>query len=322
MAELVRPRRAVPVGLLAAALAAAQVWFTPELGALVVALLLVVAFLVIGPHAWRRLFGAGRVDAALGVRLVLYVALGLAMVSLFGWALPRSLGYRYTLLASPGSLLIEPALFWVGAWGLGRDIELERRAQTLARQAEEAQLMALRTHLDPHFLFNTLNALAEWCRIDPQLAERGIVGLGTLLRGIFEAVQRPRWTLAEELALIRELLELHQLRDPDAFKLAVRIEDGELSVPALVLLPLAENAMTHGVARGHRGLVSVSVVPEASGARVLIESPGELAGEPREGHGLRSTRTRLEHVFGRSEVRLEQVGERVRASVFIPRTTG
>ena len=331
LVELMRWRRLVPVGLLAAALALGQVWFTPEIGAFLVALILVVVFLALGPHAWRRLFGAGRVDAPLMARGFLFIGLGLTAVAIFGWALPRAIGYGHTFLSAPGSVLVEPALFWVGAWGLGRDIELERRthalelqAKTLIRAAEEAQLLALREHLDPHFLFNTLNALAEWCRIDPLLAERGILGLAALLRGIFEAVRKPRWTLGEELALVHELFELHRLRDPSAFTVTgstPSLAIVALEVPALVLLPLAENAMTHGIARGHRGVVSVAAHEASDGVHVVFENPGTLAhASSGSGHGLASMRTRLEHSFGRAQLTLTQVTPtQVRAEVVFPR---
>ena len=75
------------------------------------------------------------------------------------------------------SLLVEVALFWVGGWGLARDIDFEEnlrkeraRARELLREKEHAELMALKSHLDPHFLFNTLNAIAEWCRADGRVA--------------------------------------------------------------------------------------------------------------------------------------------------------
>ena len=88
-------------------------------------------------------------------------------------------------------MLVCLALFLVGGWGLARDIWFERRlaraeAQVvgLAREAERAQLMALRTHLDPHFLFNTLNAIAEWCRQDGETAERAVLQLSAMLRTV------------------------------------------------------------------------------------------------------------------------------------------
>jgi two-component system sensor histidine kinase AlgZ len=93
--------------------------------------------------------------------------------------IPALLGIGLTLLTGRESVVVSLALFWVGGWGLGRDIELEAglareqaRADALAREAERAQLLALRGQLDPHFLFNTLNAIAEWCRTDGEVAER------------------------------------------------------------------------------------------------------------------------------------------------------
>lgn len=308
LAELMRPRRLVPIGLIASALVAGQVWFTPEPGAVIIALILVAVFVVLGPHAWRRTFGAAHVRASFAARTVLFVGLGLFAVALFGWALPRSLDYGHTFLSAPGSVLVEPALFWVGAWGLGRDIELEARAAAaearsaaLAKAAEEAQLLALRAHLDPHFLFNTLNALAEWCRLDPVIAERGVLGLAALLRGIFAAVKASRWTLDEELGLLGELFALHRLRDPEAFHYSMpgAAAMPSPSVPALLLLPLAENAITHGVARGHRGAIEVRArVGADGGVEVVIESPGVLEDARRDGHGLASTRARLAHAWG------------------------
>ncbi len=327
LAELTRLRRLVPIGLLSATLVAGQAWFTPELGAIVLACILVVVFLAFGPHGWRRLFGEGHVAVPFLARLGLYVALGLTAVAIFGWALPRALGYEATFLSAPGSVLVQPALFWVGGWGLGRDIELEakthaleRRTTQLERQAEEAQLLALRAHLDPHFLFNTLNALAEWCRIDPDLAERGILGLATLLRGILAAVREPRWTLTQELALVSELLALHRMRDPSAFDFVIE-GDAAIDVPALLLLPLVENAMTHGIARGHRGQVAVSVVHDVLSSKyvVAIESPGHLGEHSVSGHGLGSTRARLDLTFGaRAGLTLTERDGRVRAEVVLP----
>lgn len=304
LADLFASRRAVPVGLLAAALLAGQMWFTPSLGAFVVGVILIAMFPVLAPHAWRRLFGVGRVDAPLWVRATLFVGLGVVAVAVFGWALPRALGYDATFLSAPGSLFVEPALFCVGGWGLGRDIELERRAVALERAAEQAQILALRAHLDPHFLFNTLNALAEWCRVDGAIAERGILGLAVLIRAILEAVRVPGWTLGRELELVRQLFELHRLRDPSAFDIQVAIDPAlaEVQVPSLVLLPIAENAMTHGPARGARGPVGLEARVEGGRAVIAIENPGAFGtSRGADGQGLAMTRARLRHAFGEGE---------------------
>lgn len=330
LVELARPRRAVPIGLLGLALVIGQAWFTPDLQAILLAVTLVAAFLLFGPHGWRRLFGDARVDAAFGVRLTLFVGLGVLTVTVFGWALPRALDYGNTFLTAPGSVLVQPALFWVGAWGLGRDIELEGRADRLARVAEEAQLLALRAHLDPHFLFNTLNALAEWCRIDPILAEEGILSLSRLLRSIFEAL-RPgearRWTIADEVALAEGLFGLHALRDPTAMTIEVSVaaDLGGLALSPLLLLPLAENAMTHGVGRGGRGRVALTVARSGDGVALTLESPGGPGPLRAAGHGLDVTVRRLALLDPRARVALEGVEPgadgaptRTRVAVWIP----
>ncbi|MCC6621619.1 MAG: hypothetical protein IT385_10220 [Deltaproteobacteria bacterium] len=126
LADLSAPRRAIPIVLFTIALAAGQLVFSPDAVALLLALLLVGAFVALAPYAWRRLFGAGRLAAPAPVRGALYVGLGLAATALFAWALPLALDRSDTFLAAPGSLLLEPALFCVGGWGLGRDIELAR----------------------------------------------------------------------------------------------------------------------------------------------------------------------------------------------------
>ena len=83
-------------------------------------------------------------------------------------------------------------------WVLGRDIELSselaaeaRRAASLTRAAEDARLIAIRQHLDPHFLFNTLGAIAEWCREDPVVAERALLELSAMLHTLFEGIRAP-----------------------------------------------------------------------------------------------------------------------------------
>ena len=79
------------------------------------------------------------------------------------------------------------------------------RGEALTREAEHAQLLALRSHLDPHFLFNTLNAIAEWCRSDGLVAEKAILQLSSMLRTMMTGIQETGWPLAKELELPQEL---------------------------------------------------------------------------------------------------------------------
>src|SRR5690606_25513525 len=252
LAALLTPRRLIPIALVSAPLIAAQHSYSRDPGALPLGLAMCVLFALLAPFLWRTLAGRGTPG------LLAYGLAGAAVVGLLGLVVPRVLGVGPTFITARESLLVSLALFWVGGWGLGRDIELEvslaranARADDLAREAERAQLLALRSHLDPHFLFNTLNAIAEWCRTDGETAERAVLRLSGMLRTILEGVRLGAWPLRQELDLCRDLFALYAVRDPGRFDCRVDGEPGDATVPPLLLLPLAENAIKHGPAAGH-----------------------------------------------------------------------
>jgi len=263
------------------------------------------AFLLTAPWLWRASFPLGRPAPWPVLRALTYGLAGLLVIYGTGAVLPRALGLPWTFLTDTTSLLVLLALYWVGGWGLGRDIDLEAqlvreraRIEALAQEKEQAQLLALRTHLDPHFLFNTLNAIAEWCREDPAVAEAAIVRLAGILRTMLGALQADAWSLERELALCGDVAALYQVRDPERFRFRQEGEVPELAVPPLLFLPLIENAMTHGPAAGHDGEVVLTV---ASGAKVLtltLVNPGPWTGPRDGGHGIPTVRRRLALRFG------------------------
>jgi hypothetical protein len=188
---LLHPRRLVPVLLVSATLVAAQRNYSRDPLAIPLAILMCLTFVVVAPVSWRVLF-PDRIDLRHGgIRLILYGAIGAGVVLSIGVVVPRALGMGHTFLTAPSSVVVSLALFLVGGLGLGRDIWLEHRwlraearAQAHARDAERAQLLALRSHLDPHFLFNTLNAIAEWCRA------RGHAAVGDAAHGAGRRTRR------------------------------------------------------------------------------------------------------------------------------------
>lgn len=330
LAALAAPRRALALGVVVAPLLYIQYAYTPSAAALGLGALLCAAFVLVAPSLWRVLVPFDRPEASLGA-LAVYGAVGAATVALLGGALPALLGLRPTFLTSGPSLVVSTALFWVGGWGLARDIDLELelareklRAEAARREAERAQLLALESHYDPHFLFNTLNAIAEWCREDGAVAERAILELSGMLRAISDGVHEPSWPLARELALVESLVRLHRVRDPEAFRFEVAAPAPlpSLDVPPLLLLPLAENAMKHGPARGHRGEVRLELEASTSGIDVRLENPGPFAGPRRGGRGLGIVERRLALAFGEgASLRVEAVGAaRTRATLRLPLT--
>ena len=316
---LLAPRRLIPVALLGVPLILVQGELSVSPWGWPFIITVVVVFVLAAPVAYRYLLADGLARQTLAVRLLAYGLLGtLAPISLI--ALPPLLGLP-PFVATGTTTFISAGLFWVAGYGLGRDIDLEtrwlathRRAEALAAQAEQAQLMALRANLDPHFLFNTLNAIAEWCREDPEVAERALVDLSGLLRQVLVGVRSERWPLEAELDVVRALFELHRIRDPDRFRVEWHGAPEDVTVPPLLLLPLAENAMTHGPHRGHRGVVAVGVHHEKARVEVEISNPGTFRGRRQGGEGLRTTEQRLKLAFG-SAAHFDITGNGERTSV-------
>jgi two-component system, LytTR family, sensor histidine kinase AlgZ len=299
---LLAPRRIVPVVLLSATLVFAQRAYSRDPRAAFIGIALCLAFVLVAPVSFRVLFPDGLEFRHGAARLLVYIALSILVVRVVGVDVPALFGIGSTFLTAKTSVPIDVALFMVGGWGLGRDIGWEAslrrervRAAALAREAEHAQLLALRAQLDPHFLFNTLNAIAEWCRTDGETAERAVLELASLLRAVLTGVKQPAWSLGEELAVVRTVLLLHLRRDPDMFTLDMQSDDHvtAVQIPPLLLLPLAENAVKHGPARGHRGRITVRTIAEGERIRVSIESPGPYGGPRAGSHGLPTLERRL-----------------------------
>lgn len=322
-------RRAPAILVVCVPMVAAQWSFGGGLAGVLVGAALCAGFVAVAPLAWRACFPAGAELRWGPLRILAYGLTGVAVIYGIGFVLPASLRLPWSFLTESTSLLVLLALFWVGGWGLGRDIDRDaqlRRQQArvaaLGIEKEHAQLLALRAHLDPHFLFNTLNAIAEWCREDPEVAEAAIVRLAGVLRTMLSGLQAERWSLAEELALCDDVVGLHEVRDPGRFRYRRDGETPGLMVPPLLLLPLVENAMTHGPAAGHRGEVRLSVRREEPDGGVVIEleNPGLFTGERDGGHGLQTVRRRLELTWpGAARLDIGPLGaDRTRTTVHIP----
>ena len=320
---LTAPRRLIPIVVVAVPLVAAQHSLSRDPLAMPLGVLMCLVFALLAPYLWRRL--AARDGPALG--LLLYGLAGALVVAMLGILVPRVVGLGATFMTGRESMLVSLALFWVGGWGLGRDIEFEAglereraRAEAMAREAERAQLLALRGQLDPHFLFNTLNAIAEWCRTDGEVAERAILQLSSMLRTILAGVPLASWPLRRELELCKDLFALHLIRDPALFTLVLEGEPGDLQVPPLLLLPLAENAVKHGPAAGHRGTIRLAITHTGTGAQIELENPGPYRGPRDGGEGLPTVHKRLALAYpGQARLEHRATAHGTLATLTLPR---
>jgi two-component system LytT family sensor kinase len=175
-----------------------------------------------------------------------------------------------------------------------------------------ARLDALARTLQPHFLFNALNSVAALVRLgEGKRALSAVVALSDLLRVVLKTRGEARVPLREELEFTERYVACEQLRFED--RLAVEADIGhrteDLLVPALILQPLVENAIRHGVEASGRGRITIEAhsTPEWLNLAVRVRSFGE-GGEPRVaglGIGLDVTRRRLSYLFGEGRFALE-----------------
>ena len=181
------------------------------------------------------------------------------------------------------------------------------RTSQLESQLMQARLEALRAQLNPHFLFNALNTIAMLVRRQANTdALQGIVGLSQLLRQVLDRHGEPEVTLGEELALVQHYLTVEELRFQDRLGVSVSVPPEVLDarVPSLILQPLVENAVRHGVSRrGVAGQIAISGRRHNGTLRLEVRDngPGFPEGwDPAKsaGIGLANTRERLHRLYG------------------------
>ncbi len=217
------------------------------------------------------------------------------------------LGTGLLIGALRGMFLWSWMVYWLilGCWQAyryyGHYLSTELRMERLERSFSEARLNAMRMQLDPHFLFNALNTISSQVERDPKLA-RGMIGhLGDLLRLSLETRDRQEIPLVEEMAFLEHYLAIQKIRFGDNLRIERRIapEVRYASVPSLVIQPLVENAIRHGISgRAEMGTVTVSAqrVRESLEIRVLDDGVGLPVGwalDTSAGLGLSVTRSRI-----------------------------
>lgn len=191
---------------------------------------------------------------------------------------------------------------------------VERRALEAEIAGREAELRALRAQIDPHFLFNSLNSISGLVGIDPERARAMCQRLGDFLRDSLTLGGSGQIPLSREIALVRQYLEIEQVRFGARLLVSTNVPDdaGQVSVPALLLQPLVENAVRHGIATLIDGGV-VQISAERAGERVVIavENPRDPEAKSRRGTGLglEIVRRRLAAAFGDEASMLVEPGE-------------
>ena len=185
--------------------------------------------------------------------------------------------------------------------------EREVRAAELERALSEAQLQALKMQLHPHFLFNALNSIAALMHSDVEAADTMLVRLSDLLRRVLDQAGAQEVSLGQELDFLRPYLDIEKVRFQERLSVdfAIPPELLEARVPNLILQPLVENAIRHGIApRTAPGRITVSAVREGETLHLEVRDNGRGLFEgraPDEGIGLSNTRERLQRLYGEAQ---------------------
>lgn len=197
-------------------------------------------------------------------------------------------------------------LRWVGD-SLGtalQRIEAQCREQELRDMAIQAQITALRAQINPHFLFNTLNAVASLVRIDPRKAEQTVERLATIFNYALGSSERSWMTLGEELSFIETYLQIEKTRFEEKLTFTIDCPQSlsRCLIPPMILQPLVENAIKHGIARKlENGRVGITVRKKDDRIEIQISDTGPGFKEnvrKGRGHGLRNVTERLAKTYG------------------------
>jgi signal transduction histidine kinase len=193
----------------------------------------------------------------------------------------------------------------VGGLVLLEYVRKDRQRVALEGQLALAELKALRMQLQPHFLFNTLHAIGVLMHSDPKAAHVMLTRLAELLRLSLDTASEAELPLEVELAFVEKYLAIQKARFGDRLTVRYDLEPGAMRglVPTLVMQPLVENALEHGVAPHARpGVIEVAAARIGDALRIRVRDNGdglsEGAGRLRSGVGLSNTRGRLRQLYG------------------------
>jgi two-component system LytT family sensor kinase len=322
---------ALPVGLLLNAAKLVALWVErrppewSEVGvslasslawiALVPILIAAVHRLPLNSRAWKRnLFLLAIVGALLAVAAESLYVIGVALfTAITSRNVPFEIGEAWRTALASGGITVNVMLFAgtvAATYALDtfqRNRERARRSLRLEARLAETRLQLLRMQLHPHFLFNALNAVTALIDEEPKAADQMLSRLIDFFEFSLDEVGRQEVTVEHELTFLRNYVAIEQTRFGERLKVEFDVDPSSLPlfVPGLLLQPIVENAIRHGIApRAQQGSVCVRTKVEGAQLRIVIEDDGvglDSRKGDRAGIGLGNTRQRLEHLYGRHQ---------------------
>jgi sensor histidine kinase YesM len=277
---------------------------------------------------WREIYLAGEFTIA----SLLGTFLSLVITSwLLGKQIPRIGLAPFVLMVLGFSILASYGIFFY--------LQMKERLQIAAVQLKErevlaerleklkaaAELSALQSRIQPHFLFNTLNSIAALIREDPSLAEATTEKLAELFRHVLDSNRREYITLGEEMSIIQHYLEIEKLRLGERLRFRIDMDATleNLQVPGLIIQPLVDNSIKHGIAPLEEG-GEILVSAKLSDGRCLIAVQDSGAGfdvaQNNGGYGLQNIHDRLKNLYGDAAgfKMTSSLGEGARVEIILP----
>lgn len=266
---------------------------------------------------------------------VISAVISLAILDALGWASKPTFMELFRINL-PLAVVYGLAYFLMGDYRHRLDAvssilrQTHRNAVALERERDELKLFALQVFLKPHFLFNALNTIAALIHEDPAKAEEATIVLSRVLRRIVETRDVSLIPLGTELAIVKDYLDLEKIRLGDKLVISIDAPDEMLAVqvPAMVIQPLVENAIQHGIRqRPDRGHIRVRtwIADDSCRIEVVDDGPG-VSSHHGTGHARRLLQDRLDTLYGREGYEMTLMRDDVRgetiASISLPLRTG
>jgi sensor histidine kinase YesM len=245
------------------------------------------------------------------------------------WSIPQNFMHRLYYLPIPLILYscIVGITYAVGYYQQFKDEAL--KAAEIQQKLAQAELLALKKQLHPHFLFNTLHAISTLMHKDIDAADKMIVRLSHLLRATLENTGAQEVTLKQEMEILKIYLEIEQIRFQDRLEVSIQVDPAiyDQKVPNLILQPIVENAIRYGVAQfAKQGKVAVTAHRENGHIELKVSDngkgmPSTKEADIKEGIGLSNTRLRLKQLYGeKGKLILNNLGARqgLEVKILIP----
>ena len=196
----------------------------------------------------------------------------------------------------------------------------------LETTVKELELKTIKSHINPHFIFNSLNSIRALVDENPERSRKAITELSNILRSSMQAEKAETVTLQKEMDIVKDYLALEQMRFEERLKIEMQIDEDTLGqpVPPMMLQTLVENAIKHGISKQvSGGVVRVVAVFKGDNLELLVQNTGQLSPVINgDGFGIKSTENRLNLMYqGKAKFAIRNIGNNmVESKVTMPVT--